>query len=489
MPAVRQRMSSVDAAWLRMDRPSTPMMIVGVMTFDERLELGRVRRTIAERFLAFERFHARPDHASGWPAWQTDAEFDLERHVVAATLPAPAGQAQLERLVSRLAGQPLDRRRPLWQFHVVERYGPGSAVVTRIHHCYADGMALIRVMLSMTDIEARPSSRSGAGGAQRAPAASADRAPHPSSSRHELAAAGLALLEKALAGGGEWLSRNLGRGLEAASHPESVSELAQHALGILGEAARVATLPDDTHTRLKGPSGKARRVAWAEPLPLEEVRTVARALGVSINDVLMSTVAGALGSYLRSEGDPTAGLSIRAAVPVNLRHQDATLELGNRFGLVFLDLPVGMTHPLERLYTVHASMKALKDSYQPLMILGLLAALGLMPGPVESAAIDRLSAKVSAVVSNVPGPRQPLFFAGRRIAQQVFWVPQSGDVGLGVSVLTYAGQVQFGLIADRKRIPNPRAIVRRFGEQFEQLLLTVLMGPAASTASTLPDGS
>lgn len=451
-------------------------MIVGVMTFDEPLDLARVRRTIATRFLAFERFRARPDHELGIPVWHTGEAFDLADHVVPAALPAPAGKAELEAFVSRLAGEPLDRARPLWQFHVVERYGTGSALVVRIHHCYADGIALTRVTLSLTDPEPGSNSPPPAGATAHGKRGRAART-GPVARRFELATAGLRLFEQALAGGTQWLGHNLERGLKLARNPEELNEIARHAVGIAAEVARVATLPDDVLTRFKGPLGRAKRAAWAEPLPLHEVRTIARALGVTINDVLMSSVAGALGSYLRSLGDDTTGIRIRAVVPVNLRHPEAALELGNHFGIVFLDLPIGIGHPLERLYAVHGAMAALKDSYQPVMMLGLLAALGVMPGIVENAALDLLGAKVSAVVSNVPGPREPRYFAGRRVRQQMFWVPQSGGLGLGVSVLTYAGQVQFGLIADRKRIPDPQAVVRRFAGEFEQLLLTVLMGP------------
>ena len=193
--------------------------------------------------------------------------------------------------------------------------------------------------------------------------------------------------------------------------------------------------------------------------------------------MLLSTAAGALGAYLRQHGDDTDGLSIRAAVPVNLRDPGAATSLGNQFGLVFLELPIGIRDPLARLFAVHAAMTQLKGSYQPVLTLGLMAALGRLPAAVESAAIDLLSTKASAVATNVPGPQQPLYLAGGRIGRLIFWVPQSGDIGLGLSILTYAGQVQFGLIADAARVPDPDSVTARFREEFEKLVLTVLLGP------------
>jgi diacylglycerol O-acyltransferase len=144
---------------------------------------------------------------------------------------------------------------------------------------------------------------------------------------------------------------------------------------------------------------------------------------------------------------------------------------------VFLELPVGIRDPLERLFEVHAAMSSLKGSYQPMLTLGLMAALGMMPGSVQSAAIDLLSSKATAVATNVPGPPQAMYLAGRRIERLIFWVPQSGDIGLGLSILSYAGQVQFGLIADHKRVPDAHEVTARFQQEFETLLLSVLMGP------------
>jgi len=236
-------------------------------------------------------------------------------------------------------------------------------------------------------------------------------------------------------------------------------------------------MPDDSPTRLKGKPIGSKRVAWGEPLPLDQVKAIGKALGCSINDVLLACVAGAIGGYLRDLGDDTTGKEIRAMVPVNLRPLEKAYKLGNQFGLVFLELPIGIRDPLERLFAVHAAMMLLKGSYQPVLTLGLMAALGRLPASVESAAIDLLSTKASAVATNVPGPQQPLYLAGGRIGRIIFWVPQSGAIGLGLSILSYAGQVQFGLIADAERVPDPTTVTAFFTAEFERLVLSVLLGP------------
>ena len=467
MPHETERMSAVDAAWLRMDRPTNLMMIVGVVAFDSRVDFRRFRAVIAERFLKFRRFRCRAVEDALSAGWQEDDDFDLDQHVSRIALPAPAGQAELESLVSRLAGTDIDRRRPMWQFHFVENFQGGTAVILRIHHCYADGTAMIRVFLTLTDATAD------------APPVAATAPDDADDGRESqpwykgLGVPGAALLQKIYSGGAEWLVK----AADLTRNPEQANEIAKHALGIAGELAHVATLADDPPTRFKGPLGTRKVAAWTDPLPLADVKAVAKALGCTINDLLLSTAAGALGSYLRAHGEDTDGLRIRATVPVNLRDPREAAALGNHFGLVFLELPIGIRDPLERVFEVHAAMAALKDSYQPVLTLGLMAALGMMPGSVEAAAIDLLSTKATAVATNVPGPPQALFLAGSRIERLIFWVPQSGDIGLGLSILSYAGQVQFGLIADVKRVPDAHEVTALFQQEFEKIVLTVLMGP------------
>jgi WS/DGAT/MGAT family acyltransferase len=462
-----ERMSAVDAAWLRMDRPTNLMMIVGVVLFDTRVDFRRFRRTIRERFLAFDRFRCRARQDALTADWEPDEAFDIDRHVVRATLPGPGGQAELEAYVSELASTDLDRGHPAWQFHFIGHFQGGSAAILRIHHCYADGMAMIRVFLSLTDAEEKPAAAT----ARRA----APRKPRDGDGEwfSRLGIPGAGLLRQAYEEGAAFLER----AVQIAQDPEQAGELARHALGIAGELARVALLPDDPPTRFKGQLGPRKIAAWTVPLPLWEVKAVARTLGCTVNDVLLSTAAGALGGYLRRHGEDTDGLVIRAAVPVNLRDPATAASLGNYFGLVFLELPIGIRDPLERLIEVHAAMKQLKGSYQPLLTLGLMAALGRMPASIESAAIDLLSTKATAVATNVPGPPQPLYLAGGRIGRMIFWVPQSGDIGLGISILSYAGQVQFGLIADALRVPDPDEVTARFLAEFEDVVLAVLLGP------------
>ncbi len=172
-------------------------------------------------------------------------------------------------------------------------------------------------------------------------------------------------------------------------------------------------------------------------------------------------------------------------VPVNLRPLDKAWQLGNRFGLAPLVLPIGIDNPIERVYAVRARMAELKGSYQPLLAFAVLSVAGLMIKPVQDAILNLFAKKATAVMTNVPGPAVPLKFCGSTIRQTMFWVPASGDIGVGVSILSYAGGVQFGLITDEGLCPEPQQIIDRFGPEFEKLLLLGLMLPWGDEVETI----
>ncbi|HQR25329.1 MAG TPA: wax ester/triacylglycerol synthase family O-acyltransferase [Steroidobacteraceae bacterium] len=487
MTVTHERMSSVDTAWLRMDGPANSMMIVGVSATETPIRRAQFRRMIQQRLLCFGRFRQRAVADALGASWVTDEDFDLDAHLKYVTLPAPGGKAELQALAADLAGTTLDPARPMWQVHFVDRYLGGSAWITRVHHCYADGIAMIRVLLSMTEQDPAPAM----GGAPPPQGGKASGKGRPDvlpvlSWIGRFTQPGGDILEHALAEGMKLLEG----GVHQVFHPDNVATVASHAGSMIGEFARLLTSADDPDTPLRGQFSGRKAVAWSDPIPLEDVKTVGKALGCTINDVLMSTVAGALGAYLRREGFDTDGLVLRASVPVNLRAADEPLTLGNKFGLVFVDMAVGTRNPLQRLYAMHETMTALKGSMQPPMTLMVLGLMGLLPAALQAPAIDIFSRKGSAVVSNVPGPQAPLQMCGQRISEMYFWVPQSGTIGVGISILSYAGQVFFGMISDRNLVSDPGAVMAQVGPEFEKLLLSVTVGVlAASGGKTRPGGS
>ncbi|MFC7300139.1 WS/DGAT/MGAT family O-acyltransferase [Cognatiluteimonas weifangensis] len=460
----REAMSRVDTAWLRMERPTNPMMITGVLMFAEPMSLARLKRVIAQRFLAYPRFRQTPLDNGAGAVWCESGDFDLDRHVRAAKLPGraasgPAQKRALERFASKLASTPLEKGRPLWRFDLVADYQGGSALVARIHHCYADGIALVQVLLSLTD-----TTRQALRGSEL------DKA----WLKHDGArvARRVGALDRYRELGGKVLEQ----GIALARDPSLAAILAWEGGAIAREFVGTLLLPDDPPSLLRGALGPDKRVAWAEPLDLEEVKAVGRASGCTVNDVLMAAAAGALRSYMLARGESLDGTVVRATVPVNLRPLEHARQLGNHFGLVFLELPVGEANPVRRLRHVAACMDQLKSSRQAIMAFGVLAALGMAPPMLQDVALEIFSRKASAVATNVPGPQQPLYMAGCMLREMMFWVPQTGSVGVGISILSYNGRVHFGLIADAGLIPDPDAVAGRFGAEFDKLLYLALMG-------------
>jgi WS/DGAT/MGAT family acyltransferase len=285
------------------------------------------------------------------------------------------------------------------------------------------------------------------------------------------------LTVKAIGLAGSGASRSLDMLARPGGPLGGTADLARAGAQLVSDAASILLMPDDSPTRLKGELSGRKVVAWSEPMALADVKTIGKGLNCSVNDVLLACVAGAVGEYLRAGGDDPAGQEIRAMVPVNLRPLEEAHELGNRFGLAPLVLPVGIVNPIERVYEVRRRMSALKGSYQPLLAFGVLALAGVLVKGAQDALLETFSRKATAVMTNVPGPSAPLRFCGSTLRQTMFWVPASGNIGLGVSILSYAGGVQFGIVADTARCPDPQALIAQFEPQFEALLLATMMLP------------
>ncbi len=473
MGQLSERMSKVDTAWLRMDTEANLMMIVGVWSIRPGITLTALRERVAERLLQYPRFRQKVvDDVLLGAQWVVDRDFDIARHVIAEVplpMPGESREQVLRERVGELCSEALDPAHPLWQFQLIEDMGDGtSALIARIHHCIADGIALIAVMLSITD-----------GG--KAPPQRAAKAPEEHQETDWLLDAFLRpmtnMTVKAIGLTGKGVGKGVDAMMSGATPMDSSLEMARMGYQAVSDVAAFALMPDDSHTRLKGKPGVGKTVAWDDSLSLDEVKAVGKALGASINDVLLACAAGAIGKYLADKGEDPAGKEIRAMVPVNLRPLEHAWQLGNRFGLVPLVLPIGIENPVERLYSVRARMSELKGSFQPVMAFGLLSVAGLLIKPVQHAMLNIFARKATAVMTNVPGPAEALKFCGSTVEKVMFWVPQSGDIGMGVSILTYAGRVQFGLITDTGLCPDPEAIIANFAPEFEKLLLLSLMLP------------
>jgi WS/DGAT/MGAT family acyltransferase len=458
--STRHTMGSADAAWLRMDRPENLMVIHAVMWFDEQPDWDRLREVIRERLVEpYPRFRQRAVGGApvvGRPAWEDDPAFDLDLHLHRVALPEPGDDAALQAFVADRMVVPLDHSRPLWEYHLIDGYRGGAAVLARIHHAIADGVALARVMLSLTDATPEdtgpPLTPPDTGHPHRGPLDAVLR-PAAAALGATRAAAGALLHE----------------GVEVVTHPKHTIDLAAHARDDAQALAKLVFAGSDADTVLRGHAGIGERVAWSPAIELRQVKDLAHDHGATVNDVLVAALTGGLRDYLVARDSLVDG--IRVLVPFNLRGLDEPLprDLGNRFGLVTLPLAVGLDRPLGRLRAVMREMAKIKTSPEGIVSYAILSTMGSTPAQVESALVDLFSSSGSAVVTNVPGPREPVYLAGTEVTGVLVWAPVSGNMAMSVSIFSYAGTVRVGVMTDAGLIPDPEAIVAGFTAELDRL--------------------
>lgn len=405
-----ERLTRQDAAWLHMEASKTPMVVDVLVELEGTLSPSSAT-ALLERLAEIPRFRERPVEASRpgrRPRWQADPAFALARHVDHVELD-DATDATLRAFVSRTVSAPLDLHRPAWHVYLLERPGVGTAILFRVHHSMADGFALLGVLAELED------------------------APTPRLRSRR---------------------KNTRR---------------PNLLGATKTLAYLAAMPNDPSTLLKAPLGGDKRVAWTSPIALRDIKRSAHALDATVNDVLVATLAGALGRYLSRRGQETRGLSIHAMVPVNLRPPRAEAMLGNRFGLLVLELPLGIVNPAMRAVVVKRMLDALKASQEAMVTSTALAAMGMAPRSVERLAVHFFARKSSLVLTNVPGPLERSSLAGLPVSRLSFWVPQAGRLGLGVSIFSYAGDVTVGIMSDAAIVPDAERLAADIEAEFAAL--------------------
>lgn len=315
-------------------------------------------------------------------------------------------EGALMQLAGQLMSTPLDHSRPLWQVHLV-RLASGSAVVIRLHHALGDGVAMMHVLSTLAD------------------------------------ATGARLVPRA---------------------PSRPTPGIQKVAGAARELAKVLLTPEPS-TSLKGSLGQSKLAVVSQGLSVERVKQVGHCMGATVNDVLLACLAGALRRYL---GAVASGLRLRVVMPVDLRRAGDE-RLGNRFGLVFVELPVGCSEPLTRLNECKRELDRLKSSAQPAALYAILQLAGRLPVWGEGVLVRIFGSRATAVATNVHGPDEPLVLGGQPLRSLMFWVPQAGRLGLGVSIISYAGEVRVGLAADSGLIPHPHLLLEAFQQAFEEL--------------------
>jgi len=402
-----------------------------------------LERRVLDRYPVFSQRPVWPPIPWVLPHWEDDPHFSLDRHVRHMTLIPPGDDAALQDYVNTFLSTPLERDRPLWELHLIDGYGDGSAIYARLHHALADGIALTRVLLSLSDasadgdLEAEPDGEAGHGWWQ--------------TFWHSAETAAGALMD---------LPRLVGPGHAA------------DALTTAGQTAAIARkllLTRNPDSPVSGKVGTEKRAIWAPPFPLAAVVDAGHRTGTTVNDVLVAALAGALSSYLVDHHGEA--VDIPTMIPVNVRPVDEPLpcELGNRFALVLFSLPSGLATPFARLAETKRRMDAVKHSPEALLTFGVIRGIGRTGPEVERFLVDFFANKASGVTTNVPGPRSPRYVAGARIVGLLGWAPESGDQTLGTCIFSYDGRVHVGFKVDVGVIPYPEDLLASFTTELETL--------------------
>jgi diacylglycerol O-acyltransferase / wax synthase len=426
------RLTGLDASFLHMERAGAHMHVASTILFEgSPPSYEEFRDQIESRLHLVPRFRQKLRFVpfdQGRPVWVDDPFLNLDYHVRRTALPAPGSEEQLRNLAARIFSQQLDRTKPLWELWLVEGLeGDRFAVVGKSHHALVDGVSGVDITTVLFDLEERP---------ENPPVRPPKWAPRPEPTDLDLLAD--ALRERATS------PREIARGVRAALRgPRQVLR----GLGATGEMLGVARAAPQTPFNVE--IGPHRRLAFVRG-DLGDFKAVKNEHGGTVNDVVLSVVAGALGNYLRARGHDTDELKMRAMVPVSVRADEERGALGNRISAMMAPLPVFSQDPIERLHQVTATMGDLKGSGQAVGAELLTKLTDFAPPTIASQAARLQPAQrfFNLVVTNVPGPQLPLYLLGRRMEAIFPLVPLARRQALCVGIMSYDGQIDFGLVGD-----------------------------------------
>jgi len=401
----------------------------------------------------------------GLPVWVDDPHFDLRYHVRHTALPAPGGDEQLSKLMARVMAQRLDRDYPLWEYWLVEGLDQGRwGLISKIHHCMVDGVSGTDLYRVVFDASPEPS-----------PPAAAGPAAGPEPSALSLAAA--AALDLALL---PWRdARALGEFL--ARPGEAVRQVTATAQGV---AKLAASLAPASGSSLVGPIGRQRRYTWARA-SLADVKTIKKALGGTVNDVVLAAISGGFRSLLIARGERPERHAVPSLVPVSLRAPGEENIYENRVTAIIVQLPVDIADPVQRLAAVRAQMSSAKQGHEALAV-AAMASLGRFTVSRLASMAVRLAVslpqrEIVTVTTNVPGPDRPLYGLGRRLVEIIPYVPIATTVRTGVSIFSYDGNLTFGITGDYGTTPDLAVLARGIEAAIAELL-EAAAGDDAATA-------
>lgn len=458
MPAtsLRRRMTAMDASFLYFEKPALPLHIGSTLILDEALDRETLVSHISsrlDRIPRYREFAAFDSLNVAHPRWEHDPRFDAGRHIEEVTLPPGATEADLLEAIAKLHGQMLPRDRPLWKMVLLQGVpGGGSAVTSLVHHCMVDGVSGIELLTAICDL-------------QRDVEPDANTVFEPDAEPTAFERASAAWRDAAQESAGR-----LAEALRWSLDPQQQANDWKAVLGAMTSAAPQLLRPAPA-TPFNRPVGAKRNYAYVA-MPFGEIRGIRGVLGGTINDVVLTALSGGLGAYLRELGQKTAGVELRAMVPVNVRSETDKSALGNQVSMLIAPLPVGIEDHAERHKAVIAGMDRLKGANQAGGFAVLSKLSEQVPPFLQAAAgmfVPNAQPLFNLVCTNVPGPQIPLYLAGRKVEAFYPLVPLSMGLGMNVCLTSYNGVLYWGLVGDPELVPDVGVIARHVEAAFEGL--------------------
>jgi diacylglycerol O-acyltransferase len=455
---VADRLTALDASFLHLEDASAHMHVASVMLFDgDPPPYPELIEAIERRLHLVPRYRQRlalVPFGQGRPKWVDDPHLNLRYHVRSTALPSPGSDEQLKALAGRVFSQQLDRDKPLWELWLAEGLDGGRfALLAKTHHALVDGISGVDIVTVLFDSSPDPA----------APADPGERwLPRPLPSRAQLL--GEALLERTT------VPTEIARSLRAAVRgPRRLLDGAREAAVGVGAMAW-AGINGAPRSHYNQPIGPHRRFTWVRA-DLEDLKAIKNELGGTVNDVVLATVAGALGRHLRDQGRDTDGLELKAMVPVSVRTDLERGALGNRVAAIMAPLPVWCQEPVARLDVVREQLKGLKQGGQAVGAQVLTQLTGFASPTIMNQAARLMSRQrfFNVVVTNVPGPQFPLYLLGRELKQPFPMVPLAPNQGLGIALMSYNGRINFGLVGDYDLLWDIEAVAENLRESLGEL--------------------
>ncbi len=454
-----EKLSNMDAMIWKLEESTGLVTVVGLLEFDEIPDINNIKMIVEDRLLRHDRFKQKIVLKRGVLTWLEDELFNIDAHIHRIGLPMPCDNSALQEVISHLMSQPIDQTKPLWQLHVIENPLTEKATfLARLHHSIGDGISLIKVLFSLTHLTPELSLE---------PFPEVEKKVEKQKTFIEETTQ---RFEEAM-GVGENILKEAQNILS--NKPDNLLDKLKSGLSSTLEVGKMLGNKPEAAKLYKGKASVMKRVAWSRAFDLKKVKAIRKASGATINEIMLAALTGAVRNHMLHHG-----LMIREdfpiAIPVSLHDEKSMMsmevELANKIGALPLQLPVKEYDYDKILKIIHERSEEMKNSPLPLATYGIANAVGgILPKEIQNTVAEVLGDKIMASVSNVPGPQIPLYCAGCKVEDIMFWIPQTRSIGMGIGVISYNGKVRMGITTDEAIVSDPEYITSEFEDELAQM--------------------